>query len=144
MTLSDDVVHYTSPLLHEKRIHTVTGLGTYQVIDPTTSLPILTEKLKRYRERTFWLANIALAGGHLYLMDEFGATLVLTPGTNYQEIAYNKFQDLEKMEKEHGNVNEAERFYGSPAFFGDRIFIRGSQYLYCLGQTTHPRSVSSQ
>jgi outer membrane protein assembly factor BamB len=64
-------------------------------------------------------SSLALAGNYLFMLNDRGDTLVLDPGRQYKELKRNHLSDA------HG---------GTPAFDGKRIYIRGSQNLYCIGE----------
>jgi outer membrane protein assembly factor BamB len=58
------------------------------------------------------------AGGFLFVSSTRGTTLVLRPGREFEQVAKNDF----------------EGFSSSLAFFGERIYIRTSRFLYCVGK----------
>ena len=62
--------------------------------------------------------SIALAGGVLFVSDDRGKTLLLSPGREYVELGSNTL----------------EPFRASPVFRGNRVYIRTQKHLYCLGE----------
>ena len=63
--------------------------------------------------------SISLAGKFIYVSNDKGDTLVLQPGKEYKEIAHNRLNDGSGA---------------TPFFAGKRIYVRGEETLYCLGQ----------
>ena len=74
------------------------------------------------RERLNGLANIysslVAADGKVYITARNGGTLVLKHGKKFEPLATNKLDD---------------RIDASPALVGNQIFLRGRQFLYCIG-----------
>ena len=65
-------------------------------------------------------ASPAIADNRLYLFGETGKVLVLEVSRQFKELARS---DL------------AEKVYASPAFAQDRIYIRSTKSLFCLGES---------
>ena len=63
-------------------------------------------------------ASPSLVGGLLYLLATDGTMIVAQAGLEYREVARSELTDTCR---------------GSPAFTDGRIFIRGDQNLYCIG-----------
>ncbi|MEK7685662.1 MAG: PQQ-binding-like beta-propeller repeat protein [Verrucomicrobiota bacterium] len=63
-------------------------------------------------------ASPSLVGDRLYLFGTKGAAIVLQAGRQFQELARTEM---------------GESIYASPAFVQNRIFIRGSKTLFCIG-----------
>jgi len=74
------------------------------------------------RERLNGLANIysslVAADGKVYITARNGTTLVLKHGKKFEPLATNKLD---------------ERIDSSSALVGNQIFLRGRQFLYCIG-----------
>ena len=75
------------------------------------------------RERLKGLANVysspVAAAGKIYVTGRNGATLVLKHGKKLDPLATNKLND---------------RLDASPALAGNQLFLRGRQFLYCIGE----------
>lgn len=71
------------------------------------------------------------AAGRVYLTGRNGVTLVLKRGKEFEVLATNKLDD---------------EFRASAALVGKQMFLRGSQYLYCIeeGAVPNKREVSSK
>ncbi|MCH1495857.1 MAG: PQQ-like beta-propeller repeat protein [Rubripirellula sp.] len=57
------------------------------------------------------------ASGRVYIAGRGGKTLVIRRSTTFKELAVNRLDD---------------RFDASPALAGSQLFLRGSEYLYCI------------
>jgi outer membrane protein assembly factor BamB len=62
--------------------------------------------------------SLALAGGCLYGSNDAGETLVLEPGPVYKELRHNRLP---------------QGSGASAAFAGPQLFLRGGEFLYCIG-----------
>ena len=71
----------------------------------------------RLGRRNFYASPVA-AKNRVYLTDRAGTTLVLTHAANPKVIAQNRLND---------------KFSASPAIVGEEFFLRGENFLYCLG-----------
>jgi hypothetical protein len=60
-----------------------------------------------------------LAGQRLYVIGSKGVTLVLDAGRAYRELARNTLD---------------AKIFASPAFVNGRIYLRGVEHLFCIGQ----------
>jgi hypothetical protein len=75
-------------------------------------------------------ASLALAGGHLYVVGNNGATLVFEPGRTYKQVAKNKIENVVMV----GHWAERqERFMANPVFDGKRLYLRGEGGLWAIG-----------
>jgi outer membrane protein assembly factor BamB len=63
-------------------------------------------------------ASASLVGDKLYLLDTKGVMIIAQAGRSYKEI---------------GRCELGEDCYASPAFADGRIYIRGVENLYCIG-----------
>lgn len=75
------------------------------------------------RERLKSLANVysspVAAAGKVYISGRNGVTMVLKHGKTFEPLATNKLND---------------RLDASPALAGNHLFLRGRQFLYCIGE----------
>jgi len=76
-------------------------------------------------------ASPALAGGKVFLVGNFGTTLVLEPGREYKEVGRNV---IDRRISYSYRENMLEGTVSSPFFEGNRIFYRAQRYLYCIGE----------
>ena len=85
--------------------------------------------------------NVAVARDKIFIVGSTGTTCVVEPGRAGKTVAVNKIESrftgqlqsaynyLFKYWPEH-----LEGFITSPVFDGDRIYIRGEEFLYCIGE----------
>jgi hypothetical protein len=59
-----------------------------------------------------------MANGLVYFLSDKGIMTVVRPGPQLEIVARNEL---------------GEQTYASPAISGGRIFLRGLQHLYCIG-----------
>ena len=76
------------------------------------------KKLWEHDLREYFLASPSLVGKNLYLLSEKGVTYIIEAADEYKELA--KFE-------------LGEECHASPAFVDGRIYIRGIEHLYCIG-----------
>ena len=57
-----------------------------------------------------------------------GTMVAFKPGRQYEELARNK---IEQVSRQYGMP---EGFSASPIAEGPRLYIRGDEYLYCIGR----------
>ena len=76
-------------------------------------------------------ASPALAGGHVYVMDNQGSCLVFEPGPVFKQTAMNR---IETVIQRDWPIPPQETLANGPLVFdGNRIYIRGEKFLYCIG-----------
>ena len=108
------------------RLHTLdakTGevLTVTRVVDEATMAERLEPglRIEGLAPARFAYASPVAAGGEVFFFDDAGNTAVLELGRKYKLVRVNKLED--------GLV-------GTPFFVGDRIIIRGSRTVYCIGE----------
>ncbi|HEY3319698.1 MAG TPA: PQQ-binding-like beta-propeller repeat protein [Planctomycetota bacterium] len=86
-------------------------------------------------------ASPALAGKYIYMIDSGNCTVVMEPGRTYKEIAKNPI--IETVPEQISNTAGAKNYWHGPhqeqteaslIFDGSRIYLRGEQFLYCIGE----------
>jgi len=75
-------------------------------------------KLYEHDLRENFMASPSLVGDKLYLLTEKGVMLIIQAGPEYKELT---------------KCELGEKCYASPAFVDGRIYIRGLENLYCIG-----------
>ncbi len=105
-----------SPLVHNGLLYIVGGKGILEVVDASTGERVQRKRLDLANGRPD--SSLAIAGDLLFVSNNLGTTVLLKPGREYAEVSRN----------------ELEGFSSSPFFDGERIYIRASKHLYCLGQ----------
>lgn len=64
------------------------------------------------------------AAGRIYIVDRYGAAVVLRRGAKFEVLARNQLDDS---------------FSASPAIVGKQLFLRGTRYLYCIEEDAGTR-----
>jgi hypothetical protein len=108
-----------SVVLHEGLLYSVTEQGILEVVDAKTGK-------REYRERLEFDGgradpSICLAGGRIYISSNRWTTVVIEPGRQYKELARN-------------TLGEKEECSSSPAFAGERMYVRTRKHLVCIGK----------
>jgi len=109
------------PVGNDKYVFLLEGSGYLTCFDITNGAKIYDHDL-----RDNFMASPSMAAGKLYLLSEEGVMYVAELGPEYKEIAKSELH---------------EKCHASPAFVDGRIFIRGAEHLYCIGQKA---SIDSQ
>ena len=64
-------------------------------------------------------------------MDNQGSCLVFEPGPVFKQVAMNRIQTM--LPRDWPIPPQETITNGPPVADGNRIYIRGEQYLYCIG-----------
>ncbi len=105
----------TSPLLYEGLLYLCKENGTVLCLDAGTGEQLYQE---RFHGQTYRGSPVA-ANGRILFTARDGTFTVLKAGRTYEVIAKNKLDD---------------QFTASPAIAGERLYLRGYKYLYCIGK----------
>ncbi len=102
--------HTPSPLLVGGELYIVSDNGVATCLDAVHGS-------EHWRKRIGgnFSSSPVLADGHIYLLNEEGVMTVITPGTEYQELAKNRLEG---------------RTLASPAVVGRAMFLRSETHLY--------------
>jgi len=107
--------YYSSPVIHDGLIYTMTRNNVFSVIDQDSGEIVYSETLSLGGGDAY--PSIVMAGENLYASNSNGTTIVLKPGREYVEVAKNKL----------------EKFMSTPIFAGSRMYLRGNEHFYCIG-----------
>ncbi len=77
-------------------------------------------------------ASPALVDGHLLIMDNQRTTLVLTTGPEPQLVHRNVIAS--QLKRRWPLPAQETLAYAPPIVDGDRIYLRGERFLYCVGR----------
>ncbi len=102
---------YVSPYLY-----TITRDNILHCIEASTGKLVWLKRLTGVHS-----ASPVFADGRIYVLSENGVTLVLRPGSKYDEVARNSID---------------ERCLASMAVSQGHFYIRSSQHLYCIGASS--------
>jgi outer membrane protein assembly factor BamB len=137
-----------SPLFHEGLLYCLSNWGRLVVVDTQkytskdaviyTSFPPFDLKNPFSRKTPGFgiCASPALAGKNIFMIDSAGCVLVLDPGREYKQVAKNNIDEIvpEGWEEKYWMGAHHEQTVAALTFDGSRIYIRGEQYLYCVGK----------
>jgi len=116
-SVSRDTPDIASPLLSDGRIYFHKGKsGILTCLDAATGEPHYTAQ--RTGLGSIYASPVA-AGGHIYLSDRAGKTVVIEDANELKVVAEN---DL------------GETIDATPAPVGNQLFIRGEQHLFCIAE----------
>ena len=108
----------SSPVVHDGLVYGVTTNGILNVLDAKSGEQVYVQRLNLGRGPVW--PSLCLAGSYLYISSRNGTTLVLKTGREYEEVARNTL----------------EYFIATPTFAGNRLYIRTSNRLYCIGESS--------
>jgi outer membrane protein assembly factor BamB len=104
----------TSATYHDGLLYAGTRRGILDVIDAESG-KMLDQKRLQVGEL---FPSVTVAGGLVFMTGTEGKTVVLQPGSQYQEVS----------------TGELEKLSSSPIFVGKRVFVRTDKTLYCIGE----------
>jgi len=76
-------------------------------------------------------ASPTLVGGHVVLLDNQGTALLVTPGPEAKVVARNRIAT--QLDRRWPIPAQETLSYAPPIVDGDRLYLRGEAYLYCIG-----------
>jgi len=125
-----------SPLVHEGIYYGIDEYGVLYALDLKTGKTLYShetgfDELHHYNAIGV-AASPMLAGKHIYVMDNQGSCLVFEPGPTFKQVALNR---IETVVQRHWPIPPQEIVAnGPPVADGKRLYIRGEQHLYCIGE----------
>jgi outer membrane protein assembly factor BamB len=108
--------YYSSPVIQDGLIYTMTRNNVFSVIDQDSGEVVYSETLPLGGGDAY--PSIVMAGEHLFASNSNGTTVVLKPGREYVQVAKNSL----------------EKFMSTPIFAGSRMYLRGNEHFYCIGR----------
>jgi outer membrane protein assembly factor BamB len=110
---------YASPVCHQGLIYAVSNEGHFYILDSKDGKILAHRELDLPTPGANIYPSLTLAGNYLFLFNDQGDALVLEPGRSFKEVRRNR------LAGGHGSA---------PAFDGTRMYVRGEQFLYCIGE----------
>ena len=87
----------------------------------------------RYSRMVYgFCASPTQGGKNIYIFDDAGYAHILAPGPQFKELARNVLENIHQS-GQGGNPCRQESFYTSPVFEGKFMYLKGEEYLYCIG-----------
>lgn len=106
-----------TPAVLDGRVYLCGDRGDVSCLDIRTGEPLWIERLPR--TNAVFSASPIIAEGRLYATNENGTTFVLQLGDQPRLIATNALR---------------ENTYATPAFVDGKVYLRTSEYLFCIGK----------
>jgi outer membrane protein assembly factor BamB len=133
----DKLACVASPLVHEGLAYSVDMMGRVRVCDTATRQLVYEKDLFFPEVRTPYptvgscLSSPVLMGGNIYVTSHTGVTVVFKPGRKFEPVSVNRLElDLNPTQW----YEQPESFASSLVTDGEHIFIRGGEYIYCIGE----------
>lgn len=104
-----------SPLLWQGRLFVFEQSAIVHCYDAKTGREFDRQRLPGVKG---FVASPLAAAGKIYCLDQTGATLVLEPGDKLHVLATNALEEMS---------------WSTPAVTGNRLLLRGTDHLYCIG-----------
>lgn len=126
-----------SPLYVDGVVYSVEMGGGLAAVDTVAGKALYRRYLdgyNRYNRYTYGVAaSPTLAARNIYITDDAGCTHILRPGPQFKELGRNLIENIH-LSGHGGNPGKQESFYTSPVFEGTHMYLRGEEYLYCIGR----------
>ncbi|MFC1541720.1 PQQ-binding-like beta-propeller repeat protein [Candidatus Latescibacterota bacterium] len=115
---NQDTPYVPSPLLHGDKLYFLrSNQGILTCVDIATGKPHYSNQ--RLESISSMYASPVGVQDRVYLLSRDGITMVISHGPEFNVLAENTLDD---------------NFDASPVIVGDNIYLRGHQYLYCIGR----------
>ena len=108
---------FASPVVHNGLVYAVSTQHILNVLDSADGRTVYAKRLK-LGSGPAW-ASLCVAGKYVYVSSRDGTTLVLETGRQYKELSRNTL----------------EFFISTPVFHRNRMYVRTSERLYCIGES---------
>ena len=117
-TRDDTGTFVPSPISYKGQVYLLRDAGEVDCLDPESGKTVWTGRFPKNRAKFY--ASPIIAGDKLYAPREDGVVFVAS-------VAGGKFELLSENDMQ-------EPMIGSPVPVANRIYLRGEQHLFCLGQ----------
>jgi hypothetical protein len=125
-----------SPLYVNGVVYSIEMGGGLVAVDTVARKALFRQYLdgyNRYNRSTYGVAaSPTLADRSIYITDDAGYTHIIQPGPRLEEVGRNIIENIH-IPGLGGNPCRQESFYTSPFFEGKFMYLRGEEYLYCIG-----------
>jgi outer membrane protein assembly factor BamB len=108
--------YVASPVLYDDKIYLLADLkAILSCYDANTGKPLFADQRLSGLKQIY--ASPVGAGGHVYIPDREGTTMVIKHSGEFEVVATNVLDD---------------GFDASPVVIGDTLYLKGNRYLYCI------------
>ena len=126
-----------SPLYVDGVVYSVEmggGLAAVDTIARKANYRLFLDGYNRFNRYMYGVAaSPTLAGENIYIIDDAGYTHIIPPGPVFKESGRNILENIH-LSSLGNNPCKQESFCTSPFFQGKAMYLRGEEYLYCIGQ----------
>ncbi len=124
-----------SPLIHEGIYYGIDQYGVFYAVDLESGKTLYRkdvgfDELHHYNAIGVG-ASATLGGRWIYVVDNQGSCAVLEPGRRLKQIALNRIETI--IQRDWPIPPQEILANGAPVFDGKSLYLRGEQYLYCIG-----------
>lgn len=125
-----------SPLIYDGRFYGIDQYGVFYAVDLATGKTLYRQdvgfdELHSYNHIGVG-ASATLGGNHIYIIDNQGQCVVLEPGPVYKPVSVNRIETT--LPRVWPMPPQEILANGAPVFDGKHMYLRGEQYLYCIGE----------
>jgi len=124
-----------SPLVFDGLCYTIDEYGVLYCADLKTGKTLYRQESGFDELHTYNHIGVAasptLIGKNIAVMDNQGSCLVFEPGPVFKKVAMNRIETM--LPRDWPIPPQETISNGPPVADGNRIYIRGEQYLYCIG-----------
>jgi outer membrane protein assembly factor BamB len=126
-----------SPLYVDGVVYSIEMGGGLTAVDTVSKKALYRQYLDGYNRFNRFLygvaASPALAGRNIYITDDAGYTQIIRPGPQLKVMGRNVIENIH-VSGLGGNPGKQECFYTGAFFEGNRMYLRGEEYLYGIGR----------
>ncbi len=124
-----------SPLIYQGRFYGIDQYGVFYAVDLASGKTLYGQdvgfdELHSYNHIGVG-ASATLGGRHIYVIDNQGMCVVLEPGPVYKPVAVNRIETT--LPRVWPIPPQEVLANPPPVFDGKRMYLRGEQFLYCIG-----------
>jgi hypothetical protein len=124
-----------SPLILDGIFYGIDQYGIFYAVDLAADKPLYKQDVgldEMHHYNAIGVgASATLGGRHIYVVDNQGNCAVLSPGRELKVVTVNRIGTVLPRDWPIGPQEIISN--GSPVFDGKCMYVRGEQYLYCIG-----------
>jgi len=127
-----------SPLVHDGICYLQDIYATLYAVDLKTEKMLYRQDLREDLDYLFHYnavgvaASLTLGGKHIFMLDNQGNCVVFETGPVFKKVAVNRIHGVVQRDLPIGSREQVG--YSPPLFEGNRMYLRGERFLYCIGK----------